>query len=199
PGMEVYPDRIMPEMAAHVTELAGVPWLAGLLVAAPFAAVMSSVDSFLLLVASGVVRDIYQDTINPDASEERMRKLSHAVTIIVGFLAVLVVLNPPPYLQTLIVFASGGLGASFLMPIVLALYWPRMTADGALLGMISGALTILVLYFAGYLAKGSFGEYNLLGLHPIVWSIVVTATVIFSVSLAQRPPDRALVEKYFGR
>ncbi len=199
PGMEVYPDRIMPEMASHVTELAGVPWLAGLLVAAPFAAVMSSVDSFLLLVASGVVRDIYQDSINPDASEDRMRKLSHAVTVIVGFLAVLVVLNPPPYLQTLIVFASGGLGASFLMPIVLALYWPRMTSDGALFGMISGALTILVLYFAGYIANGSFGEYNLLGLHPIVWSMFITAIVIFSVSLAQRPPDKALVEKYFGR
>lgn len=199
PGMEIHPDRIMPEMAAHVTELAGMPWLAGLLVAAPFAAVMSSVDSFLLLVASGVVRDIYQDSINPNASEERLRRLSHAVTVIVGFLAVLVVLNPPPYLQTLIVFASGGLGASFLMPIVLALYWPRMTADGALFGMITGALTILALYFAGYLVNGSFGEYNLFGLHPIVWSIFATGLVIFSVSLAQRPPDRALIEKFFGR
>ena len=199
PGMEVHPDRIMPEMAAHVTEIAGVPWLAGLLVAAPFAAVMSSVDSFLLLVSSGVVRDIYQDAINPNASEQRMRKLSHAVTVIVGFLAVLVVLNPPEYLQTLIVFASGGLGASFLMPVVLALYWPRMTADAALFGMISGALTILALYFAGYLLDGSFGEYNLMGLHPIVWSIFVTASVIFSVSMSQQPPDRSLVEKYFGR
>ena len=199
PGMEIHPDRIMPEMAAHVTEIAGVPWLAGLLVAAPFAAVMSSVDSFLLLVSSGVVRDIYQDAINPNASEQRMRKLSHAVTVIIGFLAVLVVLNPPDYLQTLIVFASGGLGASFLMPVVLALYWPRMTADAALFGMISGALTILGLYFAGYLVDGSFGEYNLMGLHPIVWSIFVTASVIFAVSLSQRPPERSLVEKYFGR
>lgn len=199
PGMEIHPDRIMPEMAAHVTEIAGVPWLAGLLVAAPFAAVMSSVDSFLLLVSSGVVRDIYQDAINPKATEQRMRKLSHAVTVTVGFLAVLVVLNPPDYLQTLIVFASGGLGASFLMPVVLALYWPRMTADAALYGMISGALTILALYFAGYLVDGVFGEYNLMGLHPIVWSILVTASVIFCVSLGQRPPERSLVEKYFGR
>lgn len=199
PGMEIHPDRIMPEMAAHVTELAGVPWLAGLLVAAPFAAVMSSVDSFLLLVASGVVRDIYQDAINPNASEARMRKLSHAVTVTIGFLAVLVALNPPPFLQTLIVFASGGLGASFLMPMVMALYWPRMTADGALFGMITGAVTILALYFAGYLVDGKFGEYSLFGLHPIVWSIFSTAVVIFSVSLAQRPPDRSLVEKFFGK
>ena len=119
--------------------------------------------------------------------------------LIVGFLAVLVVLNPPPYLQTLIVFASGGLGASFLMPMVLALYWPRMTGAGAFFGMLTGAFTILSLYFVGYLERGAFGEYNLFGIHPIVWSIVATGVVIVSVSLAQRPPDKALVEKYFGK
>ena len=47
----------MPEMATFLTSTAGVPWLAGLLVAAPFAAVMSSLDSFLLLVSGSVVRD----------------------------------------------------------------------------------------------------------------------------------------------
>ena len=46
PGMEVDPDRTMPDLATHLTRVAGVPWLAGILVAAPFAAVMSSVDSF---------------------------------------------------------------------------------------------------------------------------------------------------------
>ena len=50
--------------------------LLGLLLAAPFAAVMSSVDSFLLLMSSGVVRDIYQQSINPDASEKALKKLT---------------------------------------------------------------------------------------------------------------------------
>lgn len=199
PGMEIHPDRIMPEMAAQVTTMAGVPWLAGFLVAAPFAAVMSSVDSFLILVSSGIVRDIYQANINPHASEKTVKRLSYTVTSVVGLLAVFAVLNPPRFLQDLIVFASGGLGACFLMPMVFALYWPRMTARAATVGMISGALTILCLYVVGYLVRGEFGEYNLLGLHPFIWSVVVTTGLILWVSRSDQAPDPQLVEKYFGR
>ncbi len=64
PGMEIDPDRTMPDFAARLTSDVGMPWLAGLLVAAPFAAVMSSVDSFLLVVSSAVVRDMYQGFID---------------------------------------------------------------------------------------------------------------------------------------
>ena len=88
-----------------------------LLVAAPFAAIMSSVDSFLLLVSSGVVRDIYQQNTKRKVSEKTIARLSHWTTISVGALAVLCALNPPEFLQTLIIFASGGLGASFLVEI----------------------------------------------------------------------------------
>ncbi|MCH2608806.1 MAG: hypothetical protein MKZ92_09765, partial [Pedosphaera sp.] len=118
PGMEIDSDRIMPELAATVTSSAGVPWLAVLLLAAPFAAVMSSVDSFLLMVSSSVVRDIYQNRVNPDASEQRLKKLSYLVTAVVGILAMLAVLNPPEYLQDLIVFATSGLAGCFLMPVL---------------------------------------------------------------------------------
>ena len=105
PGMEIHPDRVMPEMATVLTENAGVPWLAGLLVAAPFAAVMSSVDSFLLMVSSAVVRDIYQNRMRPSASEKTLRLLSYIVTATIGIAAMLTVLKPPRHLQDLIVFA----------------------------------------------------------------------------------------------
>ncbi|MCB1087707.1 MAG: hypothetical protein KDM63_11725, partial [Verrucomicrobiae bacterium] len=198
PGMEIHADRIMPEMATHVTTAAGMPWLAGLLIAAPFAAVMSSVDSFLILVSSGVVRDIYQQSINPNATEKQIKTLSYTVTVVMGVLAVLAVLKPPQFLQTLIVFASGGLGAAFIMTIVLGLYWKRMTAAAAVASMISGSLTILVLYFIGWLKNGKFDEYNLLGLHPFIWSLIVTSIAIVAVSLLGKTPNEKLVEKYFG-
>jgi sodium/pantothenate symporter len=199
PGMEVFPDRVMPEMAAHVTTVAGYPWLAGLLVAAPFAAVMSSVDSFLILVSSGVVRDIYQQNINPHASEAVVKRLSYLVTLVVGVLGVLAVLNPPRFLQDLIVFGTGGLGACFLMPMALAMYWRRMTAAGAVAGMIGGAGTILALYTIGYFKLGEFGEFNLLGLHPFIWAVMITSTLIVTVSLRGRPPRETVVERYFGK
>ena len=54
--MDQTPDRIMPAMAFLLTENAGIPWLAGLIIAAPFAAAMSTVDSFMLMISSSFVR-----------------------------------------------------------------------------------------------------------------------------------------------
>ena len=183
PGMEIDSDRIMPELAATVTSSAGVPWLAGLLLAAPFAAVMSSVDSFLLMVSSSVVRDIYQNRVNPDASEQRLKKLSYLVTAVVGILAMLAVLNPPEYLQDLIVFATSGLAGCFLMPVLLGLYWPGMTARGAIAGMLGGLGCHLGLYLIGWFVNGKFASYQLLEFNPFIWAILVSGLLSYLVSL----------------
>ena len=183
PGMEIDSDRIMPELAATVTSSAGVPWLAGLLLAAPFAAVMSSVDSFLLMVSSSVVRDIYQNRVNPDASEQRLKKLSYLVTAVVGILAMLAVLNPPEYLQDLIVFATSGLAGCFLMPVLLGLYWPGMTARGAIAGMIGGLGCHLGLYLIGWFVNGKFASYQLLEFNPFIWAILVSGLLSYLASL----------------
>jgi Na+/proline symporter len=185
PGMEVDSDRIMPELAAKVTGDAGVPWLAGLLLAAPFAAVMSSVDSFLLMVSSAVVRDIYQNRVNPNASEKRLKRLSYLVTAVVGILAMLAVLNPPQYLQDLIVFATSGLAGCFLMPVLLGLYWPQITAKGAIAGMLGGLGCHLSLYIAGYVIKGKFEAFKLLEFDPFIWSLVVSGLLCWGVSPSQ--------------
>ena len=183
PGMEIDSDRIMPELAATVTSSAGVPWLAGLLLAAPFAAVMSSVDSFLLMVSSSVVRDIYQNRVNPDASEQRLKKLSYLVTAVVGILAMLAVLNPPEYLQDLIVFATSGLAGCFLMPVLLGLYWPGMSARGAIAGMLGGLGCHLGLYLIGWLVNGKFASYQLLEFNPFIWAILVSGMLSYLASL----------------
>lgn len=185
PGMEIDSDRIMPELAATVTSSAGVPWLAGLLLAAPFAAVMSSVDSFLLMVSSSVVRDIYQNRVNPDASEQRLKKLSYLVTAVVGILAMLAVLNPPEYLQDLIVFATSGLAGCFLMPVLLGLYWPGMTARGAIAGMLGGLGCHLGLYLIGWFVNGKFASYQLLEFNPFIWAILVSGLLSYLASLKQ--------------
>ena len=185
PGMEIDSDRIMPELAATVTSKAGVPWLAGLLLAAPFAAVMSSVDSFLLMVSSSVVRDIYQNRINPDASEQRLKRLSYLVTAVVGILAMLAVLNPPEYLQDLIVFATSGLAGCFLMPILLGLYWPGMNAQGAVAGMLGGLGCHLGLYLIGWFVNGKFDSYQLLEFNPFIWAILVSGLLSYFVSIGQ--------------
>ena len=80
-------DRSRPDDASlrrAITQDAGIPWLAGLLIAAPFAAVMSSVDSFLLVVSSAVVRDIYQEHID-QSGEKHIKMLSYGVTVLMVY------------------------------------------------------------------------------------------------------------------
>jgi sodium/pantothenate symporter len=199
PGMEIEPDRIMPEMARTLSVNAGMPWLTGLIVAAPFAAVMSSVDSFLLMVSSGVVRDVYQHHVNPNATEKKIKWLTYAVTGVIGLAAVLAVLNPPQYLQNLIVFATGGLAGCFLIPMALTLYWPRVTQAGIIAGMLGGCGTHLILYIAGFIIHQKFTVYSFLGIQPFLWDILGSLTLTVVISKLSRPLDKSLIKKFFEK
>lgn len=198
PGRELESDRIMPELAAFVTAAYGVPWLAGIVVAAPFAAVMSSVDSFLLMLSSGVVRDIYQKSVRPDAAESTLKRLTYLSTASIAALAMAVAVNPPEYLQKLIVFSSGGLAVTFLIPVSLAIYWPRMNAAGAIAGMLSGSLILVALYVEGFSRTGNFSPYAALGLHSFIWGFAGSGLSAVLVALVTPKPDSNLVRKFFG-
>ena len=195
PGGEYDADRIMPDFAVFVTERAGVPWLAGLLLAAPFAAVMSSVDSFLLLVSSSLVRDIYQRIMNPNASEKQLKTVTYAGTIAIGVAATIGTIFPPPYLQDLIVDASAGLSSTFFVPIVISLYWRRMNAIGAIAGMLGGftSQVILMNKSLGYGAR----LLELTGIQSFIWNVIVAIVLVVVGSLITRPPNEKLVRRYF--
>jgi len=197
PGMEIEPDRIMPEMARYLTAAAGWPWLAGLLVAAPFAAVMSTVDSFLLMISSAVVRDVYQRDINPEASEKTIKRLTYTVTAVVGVAALAGAVNPPAYLQDIIVYTGSGLSGSFLMPVALSLYWPRMNAAGAIAGMASGFATHLSLYVSGYVIYGRFRPLAIYDFDPLLPAFLTSLLVGVVVSLLTPPPPEHLTRKFF--
>ncbi len=200
PGMEVDPDSIMPAMAVHLTSQAGVAWLAGLLVAAPFAAVMSTVDSFLLMISSALVRDIYQRNLNPEAEERTIKRLSYFCTLLVGTGAILGAINPPKFLQDIIVYTGSGLAACFLAPMIFALYWPRVNTAGAVCGMLAGFAAHLSMYVAGWFLNGSFFRpYQLFNMDPIIVGLFTSFLTVYFVSKATPPPPEKLVEKYFGR
>jgi Na+/proline symporter len=198
--MEVDPDSIMPAMAVYLTHHAGVAWLAGLLVAAPFAAVMSTVDSFLLMISSALVRDIYQRNLNPEAEERTIKRLSYFFTLLVGMGAIVGAINPPRFLQDIIVYTGSGLAASFLAPMIFALYWPRVNTLGAMGGMLAGFAAHLAMYVAGMFVNDSFFRpYQLFNMDPILVGLFTSFLTVYLVSKATPPPPEALVEKYFGR
>jgi len=198
PGMEAESDRIMPAMVVFLTDNAGVAWLGGLLVAAPFAAVMSTVDSFLLMISSALVRDVYQRNVRPDVSEEKLRKLSYLCTVCIGVGAVVASVNPPQFLQDIIVYTGSGLAACFLGPVVFALYWPRATAGGCMVGMAGGFLVHLSLYAAGSVVNGSFFvPVRVLNMDPILWGLGASFVATYVGCLVMGEPEEGLVRTYF--
>ncbi|MCP3738949.1 sodium/pantothenate symporter [Rossellomorea sp. BNER] len=159
PGIEVA-DTVMPTVALTILP----PWLAGIVLAAPMAAIMSTVDSLLLLVSSAIVKDVYMNFVKPDASESHVKKISFSITTIVGILVFLLALSPPDLIIWLNLFSFGGLEAVFLWPIVLGLYWKHGNKYGALSSMFTGMVSYILFH--------SF-KPNLLGMHTVVLPIVL--------------------------
>ena len=202
-------DEIVPRMALLSTkDWPGGPFIAGLILAAPFGAVMSTVSSYLVVLSSGLVRDIYQRFIRPQATSGELRKAAYLSMVFVGAIAVAVNINPVAYLQALIVFSATGSAATFLIPALMACYWRRATVPGVLASMIGGASTVLTLYLLGILEKTpeqrigqltSFRPYYLCDVDPFLWGVLVSALCGIGVSLLTTPPDKALVSKMFDR
>lgn len=197
PGIDQTPDRVMPAVAFELSSWAGAPWLAGLLLAVPFAAAMSTVDSFMLMISSSLVCDVYQRQINPTASPRSVKILSYACMILIGVVVTIGAMNPPKFLQYLIVFAGGGLSVSFLVPMVMALYWPRSNLTGVMAAMFGGIGVYLSLYIAGFVAYGRASPLLLLQLDPMVWGAAASGILGLCVTLATKPPPVELVQRFF--
>ena len=198
PGLDHTPDRIMPVMAYLLSDNAGIPWLAGFLIAAPFAAAMSTVDSFILMITSSVVRDVYQRSVNPKATAQRLRRMSYMVTITIGVIATAGALYPPQFLQYVIVFTSGGLAVAFLGPIALGLYWPHFNKAGAIASMAGGFAAYLGLYVTGFVIFGSTAPVRPLGLDPLIWGVAASLLCAWvGTRIGPKNPD-VLVQRFFG-
>jgi SSS family solute:Na+ symporter/sodium/pantothenate symporter len=192
-------DQIMPTLAIKVAP----PLIAGILIAAPFAAVMSTVDSFLLVISSGLVRDIYQRTIRPTVAERTMKLASFSTTAGVGILVAVLALNPPRFLQTIIVFTGAGFAATFLAPFFLGAYWKRMNALGAWSAMFCGFVSVVLLSATmPVLNRLRFDvpsrEIHLFGLHPLVIGLALSFAGGIIGSLLGPPLPRELERRFFA-
>jgi len=166
------------------------------------------------VIASGLVHDVYQRFINPHADEVRLRRVTYGVMLALGVVALLSNINPVQYLQALIVFCTSSGAASFLIPALMAAYWRRATAAGAIAAMLGGATTVLTLSAIGWrqnwlIEQGwlaptpligqatSFRPYFLFGMEPVVWGLLVSLALGVGVSLCSRPPREELLTQMF--
>ena len=157
-------------------------------------------DSFLLMNASAVTRDIYHRVIRPSASEKELKQLTWIATLVIGCIAMFAALNPPKFLQDVIVYSTSGLSTCFLAPVFLCLYWRRFNVPGAFAALLGGFLAYNILYGVGYASSGftSMKPIEPFGLHPFL--VGTTASFVCGIVIAwiTPPPSETIIRRFFG-
>lgn len=163
--------------------------LAGIILAALLAAIMSSADAMLLAVSAGVAYDIYKGYLKPEAQERFVTGLGMLVMVLASAIGIYFALDPPGLIAVMVGWVGGFLLASFGFPMVLGLWWRGATTAGALAGMLGGAAVFVVLIIGGWLPTNA---------EPII-AAPVSLVLLVVVSLVTGPAtgrQRELVDHY---
>ena len=149
------------------------PFIAGIMLAAVLAAIMSTISSQLIVTSSALIEDLYKAIIKSDASDERYVFFGRIAVLIVSLLAMLLAWPNNESILKLVSFAWAGFGGAFGPIIILSLYWRKLTATGALWGMVAGAVTV-----------GIWGNIEALSdtLYEIIPGFLICLLVTFIVS-----------------
>lgn len=169
------------------------PFWAGVFIAGPIAAIMSTVDSMLLLVSAAVIKDLYVryalhgNTRKMDSS--RIGRMSLACTLAVGLLVCVSALKPPSLLVWINLFAFGGLEAVFLWPIILGMYSKKANSAGAVCSILAGLASFIFFTAAGGL------PYKI---NAIVPSLLISLAAFLIGNCFGKKPDSETVRFFWG-
>ncbi|TWT19374.1 sodium/proline symporter PutP [Luteimonas marina] len=174
--VEANPERVF----IALSELLFNPWIAGVLLSAILAAIMSTLSAQLLVCSSALTEDFYRGFVRPKAGHAELVWVGRAMVLAVALLAIWIARDPDSRVLGLVAYAWAGFGAAFGPVVVLSLLWKRMTRDGAIAGMLAGALTVLL-----WKQTGS-------ALYEIVPGFAAGMLAIVVVSLLGKAPSPAL-------
>mgnify|MGYP000748729274 CR=1 FL=1 len=151
------------------------PWIAGFLLAAILAAIMSTIDSQLLVSSSVLTRDIYHAILRKDASDRELVWVGRATVIVIAVIAWSLSTDQNSSVLKLVAYAWAGFGAAFGPLVILSLYKRNMTRYGAIAGMVTGSLTVIVWK---QLEGGLFELYELLPGFVAAWIAILVFDTI---------------------
>ncbi|EHU4847212.1 sodium/proline symporter PutP [Vibrio vulnificus] len=163
------------------------PVIAGILLAAILAAVMSTADSQLLVSSSALAEDFYKQVIKQDASSQEIVMVGRIGVVAISIIALILAMTPDSSVLGLVSYAWAGFGAAFGPAVVLSLYWKGMNRNGALAGILIGGITIVVWK---QLTGGWFDVYE------IVPGIIFSTIAIVAVSKLTGGADKAVLEQH---
>nr|MBP6626278.1 sodium/solute symporter [Arenimonas sp.] len=173
------PERVFIELATLLFN----PWVAGILLSAILAAVMSTLSCQLLVCSSAITEDFYKGFLRPKAGQGELVWVGRLAVLAVAVLAIWLASDPDSRVLGLVSYAWAGFGAAFGPVVVLSLYWKRMTRNGALAGMAVGAATVIA--WEVWLSAPT-------GLYSMVPGVALATLAIVAVSRAGKPPSPAM-------
>jgi sodium/proline symporter len=138
--VDANPERVFIELGTHLFN----PWVAGVLLSAILAAVMSTLSCQLLVCSSALTEDFYKGFLRPRAGQRELVWVGRLAVLAVAGLAIALAADPDSRVLGLVSYAWAGFGAAFGPVVVLSLFWGGMTRNGALAGMLVGAATVIV-------------------------------------------------------
>ena len=137
--------------------------LIGIYIAAVLSAIMSTIDSLLVVASSAISRDFYQQIFKPNKSEKELAKISKIITVILAVFALIIAMivaitTPERTIFWFVIFGWSGIAATFCPTIILSLFWNRFTEKGAIASMITGFLSVPIFKF-GFASLDGIGIY----------------------------------------
>ena len=172
--------NVLPLLVEKVMPLS----LIGIYIAAVLSAIMSTIDSLLIVASSAISRDFYQQIFKPNTSEKAMAKLSRIITLVLALLALgvamlIAVTSPDRTIFWFAIFGWSGIAATFCPTIILSIFWKGFNEKGAIASMITGFISVPLFKF-GFTSIESVGIYfDKLGeLGPaFILAMIVGATI----------------------
>ncbi len=165
-------------------------FLTGIVVSGIFAATMSSSDSYLLIVGSSVADNIYRGVFNKEASDKQIMFVSRIALVIVTVFGMLIASDPNSSIFTIVSYAWAGFGAAFGPITLLALFWRRANLQGAIAGMITGGLTVII----WNILEASFG--GIFVIYELLPAFLLALAVNVIVSKLTAPPSDEVLEVF---
>lgn len=176
------------------TDDLALPFIGGIFLCGILAAIMSTADSQLLVTASAVSEDLYHSFVKKDADNKEILRIGRITVIIIAILAFIIAWDPDSSIMGLVSNAWAGLGSAFGPIVLLSLFWKRTNLAGAVAGIISGGLTVIIWDYLP-LAKG-----QTLGAATQIYSLavgfVVSLLMIVIFSLATKEPSKEIQNEF---
>lgn len=175
------------------------PLIAGFMLAAVLAAIMSTISSQLLVSSSALVEDLYKIVFKEKSSDKVIVNLGRLGVLLVALVAAFLAWEQNDTILDLVAYAWAGFGAAFGPLILLALFWRKFTSMGALAGMIVGAATVIVWKIIGTVEKGAvatptqefFGS-----VYEIIPGFLLCLLVAWLVSLVTYKPNAEIESEF---